>query len=144
VNRARIGGSERAALSVFVGLVAVFFVAMSFLVAEGARRLSNISRAEDLASEAARAAAATLDVGALALGEPLIDADAEDGAIKQAERLLAASGDRIEFRVVVAADAASVKVDVIVLGDSLFPGFDIRGHGSHTAQVIDPAELVSP
>lgn len=135
--------AERGALSAFVAIVAIFFVATSLVVADGARRLSNISRAEDLASEAARAAAATLDVGGLATGLSVIDI-ADDGAAVQVEHLLARSGDDVDFQVQVAEDRRSVRVDVIVNGESMVPGFDIRGYGSHTAQVIEPASSVAP
>ncbi len=136
--------AERGALSAFVAIIAIFFVVTSIVLADGARRLSNISRAEDLASEAARAAAATLDVGDLAAGETRIDLAVDDGATAQAAQLLAASGDDVDFRVQVADDRRSVRVDVIVNGESILPGFDVRGHGSHIARVIDAAGLVAP
>ncbi len=135
---------ERGSLSAFVAIIAVFFVAISVVVSDGARRLSNISRAEDLASEAARAAAATLDVGALATGRATIDLDESDGARIQAQRILAASGDDVDFQIEVAEDRLSVRVDVIVQGTAMLPGFDIRGFGSHTARVIEPAALTTP
>lgn len=134
--------SERGSLSAFVAIIAIFFVAISVTLADGARRLSNISRAEDLASEAARAAAATLDVGDLASGRATIDVhDDDSGAEAQAARILAASGDDVDFQVVVGDDRRTVRVDVIVNGTSLLPGFDIRGYGSHTARVIEPNEV---
>ena len=135
---------ERGSLSAFVAIIAVFFVAISVVVADGARRLSNISRAEDLASEAARAAAATLDVGALAAGRATIDLNEGDGAMIQAEQILVASGDDVDFQIEVAEDRLSVRVDVIVQGTAMLPGFDIRGYGSHTARVIEPAGLAAP
>lgn len=135
---------ERGSLSAFVAIVAVFFVAISVVVADGARRLSNISRAEDLASEAARAAAATLDVGALAAGRAAIDLNEGDGAKIQAQQILAASGDDVDFQIEVAEDRLSVRVDVIVQGTAMLPGFDIRGFGSHTASVVEPAGLATP
>lgn len=138
------GLHERGSFSAFVAIIAVFFVAISITLADGARRLSNISRAEDLASEAARAAAATLDIGELAAGRSSIDLAGDDGALVQAERLLASSGDNIDFVVTVADDRQSVRVDVIVDGTALVPGFDIRGYGSHTASVIEFAEGDGP
>lgn len=135
---------ERGSLSAFVAIIAVFFVAISLTLADGARRLSNISRAEDLASEAARAAAATLDVGELAAGRATIDRNEADGAALQAERILDAAGDDVDFRIVVAEDRRSVRVDVIVQGTAVLPGFDIRGHGSHTARVIEPSAGPGP
>ena len=144
MSGARCVRPERGSLSAFVAIVAIFFVAISVTLADGARRLSNISRAEDLASEAARAAAATLDVGALAAGRTVIDVGEGDGATVQAERVLAASGDDVDFQVRIADDRRSVRVDVIVNGASILPGFDIRGHGSHTAGVIEPATVVGP
>lgn len=142
MTRAR--GTERGSLSAFVAIIAIFFIAISIVLADGARRLSNISRAEDLASEAARAAAATLDVGELAAGRPSIDVRDGDGAALQAERILVASGDDVDFQVRVAEDRRSVRVDVIVNGVAILPGFDIRGHGSHTARVIEPAGAPEP
>lgn len=136
-------GIERGALSAFVAIIAIFFVAISITLADGARRLSNISRAEDLASEAARAAAATLDIGELAAGRASVDLAEVDGAVVQAERILVSSGDNVEFHVAVASDRQSVRVDVIVNGTALVPGFDIRGYGSHTASVVELAGVAS-
>ena len=137
-----VRSSEQGSMSAFVAILAVFFVALALLVADGGRRLANISRAEDLASEAARAAAATLDVGALARGEALVDQAGDDGAQAEAARLLRLAGDEVEFRVVVAEDRRSVRVDVVVHGTAVVPGFDIRGHGTHTARVIEPPALL--
>lgn len=135
---------ERASVSTFVALMAVFFLGLALLVAAGGQRLSNISRAEDLASEAARAAAASLDVGDLAVGVTAIDVEDIDGAQVHARRVLEASGDQVDFRVQVAADRRSVRVDVIVHSTSLVPGFDVRGHGTHVARVVEPASYPSP
>lgn len=133
--------SERGSLSVFVAILAVFLVMIAAVVGEGGRRLANISRAEDLASEAARAAAATLALGSLATGQPTIDQDSLDGAEFQAEQILLRAGDDVEFQVMVSPSGRSVEVQVIVQADSILPLFDIRGYGSHRAQVIDPAEV---
>ena len=140
----RVRRDERGSLSAFVAIIAVFFIAISIVLTDGARRLSNISRAEDLASEAARAAAATLDVGELAAGRASIDLSEGDGAELQAQRILAASGDDVDFQVTIADDRRSVRVDVIVNGAAILPGFDIRGHGSHTAGVIEPTGASLP
>ena len=128
-------------MSLFFAILVIFFMLMAGVVAEGARRLGNISRAQDLASEAARAAAATLRVDALAEGQTLIDATSEDGAVRQASLLLDASGEDIDFAVDVSPSGRSVLVTVRVREESWIPGFDIDGFGTHTAQVIDPAEV---
>lgn len=132
--------SERGSLSVFVAILAVFLVMIAVVAAEGGRRLANTSRAADLASEAARAAAATLEPGSLATGDPRIDANPTDGAAYQAEQILLQSGDDVQFQVNVSPSGRTVEVSVIVQADSVLPLFDIRGYGSHQAQVIDPAE----
>ena len=132
---------ERGSISVFFAVLVIFFIAMAGVVAEGSRRLGNISRAQDLASEAARAAAATLQVAALAEGNTLIDQGAEDGAVHQASRLLERSGEDVQFEIDVAPSGRSVVVWVIVEETSWIPGFDIDGYGTHTAQVIDPSEV---
>lgn len=134
----RPDAGERAALSALVAIIAVFLAATSIVVAEGGRRLSNISRAEDLASEAARAAASSLDVNALALGESRIDASDMDGARAAASRLLDRSGDDVRFRIEVSPTGRSVVVEVVVEADSVVPGFDVRGYGRHRAQVVQP------
>jgi hypothetical protein len=134
-------GRERGSVSVFFAVLVIFFIAMAGVVAEGSRRLGNISRAQDLASEAARAAAATLQVTALAEGNTLIDQNAEDGAVRQASELLERSGEQVRFEIDVSPSGRSVAVWVIVEETSWIPGFDIDGFGTHTAQVIDPSEV---
>lgn len=135
------GCDQRGSVSVFFAVLVIFFIAMAGLVAEGSRRLGNISRAQDLASEAARAAAATLQVTALAQGNTIIDWSSEDGAVQQARLLLEHSGEDIRFEIDVAPSGRSVSVSVVVEETSWIPGFDIDGYGTHTAQVIDPSEV---
>ena len=130
---------DRGTITAMIAVLAVFFFAMALMVGEGGRKLGNISRAQDVASEAARAAAATLDIDSLASGSPRIDTNA-DRAKAQADLIITAAGAEVElvdFRVNLSA--TNVFVEVRVEGVSVFPGFDISGTGSHTAQVIDPS-----
>lgn len=131
--------NDRGAITAMIAVLSVFLFAMAFMVAEGGRKLGNISRAQDVASEAARAAAATLDIDSLASGSPRIDTNG-DRARGQAERIIDSAGIEVElvdFRV--DPNRTNVYVRVRVDGDSLFPGFDVSGMGSHTAEVIDPS-----
>ena len=130
---------DRGTITALIAVLSVFFFAMALMVAEGGRKLGNISRAQDVASEAARAAAATLDVDSIASGGPRIDTNA-DRAKAQAELIITGAGAEVElvdFRIDLGA--TNVFVRVRVDGASVFPGFDISGTGSHTAQVIDPS-----
>lgn len=131
---------ERGSLTVMIAVVSLFLFALAFMVAEGSRKLGNISRAQDIASEAARAAAATLDVDSLADGSPVID-EGNGRARDQAEIVIDAAGpgvELLEFTIIGGGTAAFVRVRVD--SSSYFPGFDVSGTGSHRAQVIDPAE----
>lgn len=137
----RVGSrAERGSVTVMVAVLSLFLFALAFMVAEGSRKLGNISRAQDVASEAARAAAATLDADSLADGSPLIDED-DDRARRQAEMIIDAAGPQVElleFDIVGGGTAAFVRVRVD--SSSYFPGFDVSGTGSHRAQVIDPED----
>jgi len=132
--------SERGSLSVFFAVLFVLLIAVAVLLAEGGRRLSNISRAEDLASEAARAAAATLDPVTIAGGDPQINGSGEIGKAREvADQLLDRSGTNADLsRFEISSSGRSVVVEVTVRGTSIVPGFSIDGTGTHTAQVIEP------
>lgn len=116
-------------------VLAVFFFLIISAMAEGGRKLANLSRAEDVAAEAARSAGATLDPNRIADGVAVID-QTDDRARIEAEKVVAvAPGATIE-NFVVGTD--SVLVVVRVRGDSFLPGFDIDGVGSHRALAFDP------
>lgn len=128
---------ERGSLSFMFAVVSLFLFSLVLMVTEGGRKLANISLAEDLASEAARAAAATVDVGSIAQGEPRIDSSA-DGARAEAERVLLRSSAEVALVDFEVGDGATdVRVVVRVSADSILPGFDVSGVASHTARVID-------
>jgi hypothetical protein len=132
---------ERGAMTAMIAVLSVFLFAMAVVVTEGGRKLSNISRAQDIASEAARAAAATLDIDSLAVGSPRIDVEG-DRAEREAEAIVAAAGRNVtlvDFQLQNGATVVYVRVEV--RGDSILPGFDITGTGDHNAEVIDPSTL---
>lgn len=121
---------DRGVVTAMFAVLAVFFVLIISVLAEGGRKLSNLSLAEDLAAEAARAAAATLDVDQVAAGNAVIDT--ADGRARAAAESIVRVNDRATIeRFDVNAD--SVYVAVRVSGDSYLPGFSIDGVGSHRA-----------
>lgn len=127
--------SERGVVTAMFAVLAVFLLLIISVVGEGGRKLSNLSQAEDLAAEAARSAAATLDLGQIANGVAAIG-QVDDRARVEAEKVVAVvPGAEIE-RFEIAND--SVVVIVRVSGESFLPGFDIDGVGSHRAQAFDP------
>ena len=116
--------SERGVVTAMFAVLAVFLLLIISVVGEGGRKLSNLSQAEDLAAEAARSAAATLDLGQIANGVAAID-QVDDRARVEAEKVVAVvPGAEIE-RFEIAND--SVVVIVRVSGESFLPGFDIDG-----------------
>jgi hypothetical protein len=127
--------NERGVITAMFAVLAVFFVLIISLVAEGGRKLSNLSQAEDIAAEAARAAAATLDLDQIASGLGVID-QVDDRAQAQAEAIVSYVPDAVLERFVITGD--SVFVSVRVSADSYLPGLDIDGVGSHRARVFDP------
>lgn len=127
--------TERGVITAMFAVLAVFFVLIIALVAEGGRKLSNLSQAEDIAAEAARAAAATLDLDQVAEGVAAIDL-VDERARGEADLIVTLiPGASIE-RFDVTGD--SVFVSVRVSGDSYLPGLDIDGVGSHRAQALNP------
>ena len=127
--------SERGVVTAMFAVLAVFLLLIISVVGEGGRKLSNLSQAEDLAAEAARSAAATLDLGQIANGVAAIG-QVDDRARVEAEKVVAVvPGAEIE-RFEIAND--SVVVIVRVSGESFLPGFDFDGVGSHRAQAFDP------
>ncbi len=126
---------ERGVITAMFAVLAIFFFLIVSLVAEGSRKLSNLSRAEDIAAEAARSAAATLDLDQIANG--VVAIDLVDGRARtEADKVVSSvPGAEIEGFVV---DTDSVVVVVRVRGDSYLPGFDIDGVGRHRALALDP------
>lgn len=134
-HRPQRARAERGVLTAMFAVLAVFFFLIVSVVAEGGRKLDNLSRAEDLASEAARAAAATLEVDRIADGLAVID-EVDDRARIEAEKVVAVAGDASIEDFEVGVD--SVLVVVRVSGQSFLPGLDIDGVGSHRALAFDP------
>jgi hypothetical protein len=126
---------ERGVITAMFAVLAIFFFLIVSVVAEGSRKLSNLSRAEDVAAEAARSAAATLDLDQIANGVAAIDL-VDGRARTEADKVVSSvPGAEIEGFVV---DADSVVVVVRVRGDSYLPGFNIDGVGRHRALAFDP------
>ncbi len=127
--------NERGVVTAMFAVLAIFFFMIVSVVAEGGRKLSNLSQAEDVAAEAARSAAATLDLSQIANGVAAID-EIDDRARLEADKVVAVvPGASIE-NFIVGAD--SVIVVVRVSGESFLPGFNIDGVGSHRALALDP------
>lgn len=130
---------ERGVITAMFAVLAVFFFLIIAVVAEGGRKLGNLSRAEDIAAEAARAAAATLDISSLSQGQAIIDGADEEGrartaAIAIVSRFQDASIERFDIE----DPATAVLVVVRISETSVLPGLDIDGVGSHRATAIDP------
>lgn len=136
--------NERGSLTAFFAVMFVLLMAMAVLLAEGGRRLSNISRAEDLASEAARAAASTLDPASIAVGDPRINGSGDGGKARDvADQMLARSGTNADIsRFEISVSGRSVFVEVTVRATSVVPGFSVDGTGTHTAQILEPIGAV--
>ena len=128
---------ERGVVTAMFAVLAIFFFLIIGVVFEGGRKLENIGRAQDVASEAARAAAASLDVESIAMGDVELDLSEAES---QARGIVSAAGPRIEFIEMVSA-GETVTVTVRVSGDSWLPGFSLDSVGRHTAQIIDPADF---
>ena len=135
ISQAQQTDCERGSITVFFVVIAIAFFAVVSLVAEGSRRLGNLSRAEDIASEAARAAAATLDPNSVSGGSSFIDL-VDDRARKQAEMIV----DDIPDAEIERFDISPQRVFVVVRvrGTSFVPGLNIDGVGSHEAFAFDP------
>ena len=86
----RQGNRERGVITAMFAVLAVSFFLIIALVAEGGRKLGNLSRAEDIAAEAARAAAATLDVSSIGQGRAIIDGTDDEGRARDAAIALVA------------------------------------------------------
>lgn len=125
---------ERGVITAMFAVLAVFLLLIVSLVAEGGRKLANLSQAEDIAAEAARSAAATLDLEQIAAGVAAIDTT--DRARVEAEKVVAVVPGAVLEELVI--NSSSVFVVVRIQGDSFVPGFDIDGVGSHRAQAFDP------
>lgn len=125
---------ERGTVTTLFVVLAIFFIGIISLLAEGGRKLGNLSQAEDVAAEAARAAAATLDIDEIANGLAVIDQGGR--ARDQADAIVA----RIPNATIVGfqLDDESVTVRVKVDGTSFIPGFDVSATGAHRALALDP------
>lgn len=126
---------ERGSVTVFFVILAVGFFAVVSVLAEGGRRLNNLSQAEDIAAEAARSAAATLNVDQIAEGVAAIDSEGGRARIEAEKIVSAVPNAEIEM---FEANSQRVLVVVRVRGSSFVPGLDIDGVGSHVALALDP------
>jgi len=126
---------ERGVVTAMFAVLAVFFVLIISVVAEGGRKLGNLSQAEDIAAEAARAAAATIDVDQLAAGLAVVDEGDNRARVEAAKVVAVVPAASIEDFIVT---GDSVTVVVRVSGDSFVPGLNIDGVGSHRALAFDP------
>lgn len=132
--------NDRGAVTTLFAVLLVFLMLIIAVLGEAGRKLNNLSQAEDLASEAARAAAATLDVNLIADGVARIDVVGETNtgrALMQAELVVATvmSASIESFEIV---DDDRVRVRVRVRGTSFLPGFSVDAVGGHTAAAFDP------
>lgn len=130
---------ERGVITAMFAVLAIFFFLIIAVVAEGGRKLGNLSRAEDIAAEAARAAAATLDITSIGQGQAVIDGTddegrARDAAVAIVSRFNDASIERFDIE----EPATAVLVVVRISESSVLPGLDIDGVGSHRATALDP------
>jgi len=126
---------ERGVMTAMFAVLSIFLFLVVSVVAEGGRKLSNLSRAEDVAAEAARSAAATLNLDLIADGLAQVD-ETGDRARLQAELIVnPVPGASIEDFVVT---GDSVVVRVRISQDSFVPGLNIDGVGSHRASAFDP------
>mgnify|MGYP000512608544 CR=1 FL=1 len=126
---------ERGVVTAMFAVLAVFLVLIISVVAEGGRKLGNLSQAEDIAAEAARAAAATIDVDQLAAGLAVVDEGDNRARVEAAKVVAVVPAASIEDFIVT---GDSVTVVVRVSGDSFVPGLNIDGVGSHRALAFDP------
>jgi len=126
---------ERGAITAMFVVLAMFFFGIISILAEGGRKLGNLGLAEDLAAEAARAAAATLDLDEIANGVAVID-QVDDRAREQAQAVVDATPNA--SIVFFGADDESVTIAVRVDGTSFIPGFDVGATGQHRALALDP------
>lgn len=130
---------ERGVITAMMAVLAIFFFLIIAVVAEGGRKLGNLSQAEDLAAEAARAAAATLDTNSIGQGQALIAGTDEDGRARTAalnivNRFRGASLERFDIE----EPATAVLVVVRISEPSILPGLNIDGVGSHRASALIP------
>lgn len=132
---------ERGTVTLMVIVLTIAFVSMAFMVVEGGRKLGNISRATDLASEAARAGAATVDKDSLAAGAPRIEFRA---ACEEVQLLLASTGDSRVSWTAQFVDERTIRVEVTIAEESWIEGFNLTGRGRHQASVIDPYQPLDP
>jgi len=128
--------NDRGVITAMFAVLSIFLVLFIAVLAEGGRKINNLGRAEDIAAEAARAAAATLDVDQVGQGVGVINT--EDGrAQEQALAIIQLAGLDASLEGF-DVDGDRVTVAVRVSGRSFLPGFDIDGVGSHEATAFNP------
>lgn len=132
---------ERGSVTLLFVIVAAAFVTMAFMVVEGGQKLGNISRSQDLASEAARAGAASVDLDSLATGRPTIARATAEQRMTEIMDFAAADGVTWTW---VLIDPQTIEVRVKVAESSWIPGFNLEGNGVHRASVIDAFQEPSP
>lgn len=126
--------NERGSVSLMTVLFALMLISATLLLFDASRRLNALTRAQDLASETARFAAASLDQDSVFANSTRISADAATNA-----EALAVAGGATAVTVTVSADGQSVTATVTVDGGTpIIPGFDLSAEGSHQALVVTP------
>lgn len=122
--------TDRGAITLLVATFALIMLASVLVLFDGARRLQNITTAQDLASETARYAAAFINEDSMLTTQFLIDSDT---ATDHAEAFALSAGAS-EVTVEVADDFQSVVAIVTIDGGTAFtPGFDLSAQAQHRA-----------
>jgi len=132
--------NERGAVTAMFAVLLVFLMLIIAVLGEAGRKLNNLSQAEDLASEAARAAAATLDVNLIADGVARIDVvgDTNAGRAREQAELVVSQVSSATIESFDVVDDDRVVVRVRVSGTSFLPGFSLDAVGGHSAAAFDP------
>lgn len=138
----RSEGTERGSVTLLFVILAAVFISMAFMVVEGGQKLANISRSQDLAAEAARVGAASVDLNALASGSPRIN---EPDAVARIGEIIKFVGDtRVTWTHRLLDGDETIEVQVKITEASWIPGFSLEGNGLHRASVIDALAPASP
>jgi len=127
-------GNERGSVTLLFVILAAVFISLAFMVVEGGQKLTNIGRSQDLAAEAARAGAASIDIGELAAGEPRISVS--DAERRMTEIIDFAGGPGVTWTYAL-VDPQTIEVRVKISQSSWIPGFNLEGNGFHRASVVD-------
>lgn len=134
--------SDQGSVTLLFVILAAVFISMALMVVEGGQKLTNISRSQDLAAEAARVGAASLDLEALAQGKPRID---ETQANERISEIMSFVNDpTVTWTAsVVDLDEQTIEVRVTISEASWIPGFDLEGKALHRASVVDALDALA-